>query len=190
MRGRSQIGVGMENELFEAKLQKPSNIFDDLKRVSFKKGVYGWWFDKYLKNVPRDGCKTRENLCLFYVGIAPRSQDSASTLIKRMKFHLLKNDIRSSTLRRSLAALLKDELGLNFWIDGKQPKMSKANEEVLSDWMHCHAMITISECEKPWIMEGEILQSGPMLPLNLQKNKTRNPFYPKLMALRKAQGRD
>lgn len=168
----------------------PDHVLGFIDRHEISHGVYGWWFDHSLPLVPRDGCIELDGKRLLYIGIAPSSPKSCKsgrTLSHRINNHL-RGGIGNSTLRLSLASLLKDELHFDFWRVGKKARMSPENEVSLSNWMREHAQISIADVAKPWFLEDEIIAHGPMLPLNLRKNR-RNPFYPTLSAVRKQLGR-
>ena len=197
MRGRSQIGVGLEADLIAAKqvlepsrLLKPAETLEHVAHRKIAHGIYGWWFDGALPEVPRDGCLKLCGKTLLYVGIAPSSQkyaNSGRTLSGRIKNHLF-GTIGNSTLRLSLASLLQEEFHFHFWRAGRKARMTHENEGRLTDWIFENANLSVAECSVPWHLEDEIIQRGPALPLNLHKNR-RNPFKPTLSTLRTALGR-
>lgn len=198
MRGRSQIGVGLEADSIAAKqvlepsrLLKPAEILEHVAHRKISHGIYGWWFDGALPEVPRHGCLKICGRNLLYVGIAPSSQkyaNSGRTLSGRIKNHL-SGTIGNSTLRLSLAALLQEEFQFQFWRADKKARMTCENEGRLTEWIFDNANLSVAECSVPWHLEDEVIQRGPMLPLNLHKNR-RNPFKPTLSTLRTALGRD
>lgn len=198
MRGRSQIGVGLEADSIAAKqvlepsrLLKPAEILEHITHRKISLGIYGWWFDGALPEVPRDGCLKYCGRNLLYVGIAPSSQkyaNSGRTLSGRIKNHL-SGTIGNSTLRLSLAALLQEEFQFQFWRAGKKARMTCENEDRLTEWIFHNANLSVAEYSMPWQLEREIIQRGPTLPLNLKDNR-RNPFKPILSDLRRRLGRN
>ena len=78
-------------------------------------GVYAWWFDDALGQVPTEGCVQRDGWTLLYVGISPKRPPSngrppsSQTIQSRVRFHYLRT-AEGSTLRLSLGVLLGLEL--------------------------------------------------------------------------------
>lgn len=109
-----------------------------------------------------------EGFRLLYVGIAPKGIDSKSTLRKRIRANHSGRRIASSTLRRTLAHLLEDELGLTRYLsDKKKFCMSRDDEAKLSGWMARHAAVSLLECA--WELEDKLIAGGePVLPLNIK----------------------
>lgn len=198
MRGRSQIGGGLKADLIAAKqvleprrLLEPAEILEHVAQLKIHHGIYGWWFDEALPEVPRDGCFKLDGKNLLYVGISPSSlkyANSGRTLSGRIKNHLSGN-IGNSTLRLSLSALLQKEFQFQFWRAGKKARMTCENEGKLTEWIFDNAKVSVAEYSMPWQLEGEIIQRGPTLPLNLKDNR-RNPFEPTLSDLRQSLGRN
>ena len=150
-------------------------------------GVYGWWFKAGVSGLPLEGTLVRDGYHLLYVGIAPRApsksgSESASTLRRRLGNHLGRR-LATSTLRRSLAALLADELGLavHRTLSGKRA-MSPANEHVLTDWISHHAAVSLLRSDRPWITEDALITNGPQLPLNIRGSA--HPFRDELKSRR------
>jgi hypothetical protein len=75
--------------------------------------------------------------------------------------------IGSSTLRRSLAALLGSSLSFaprrN---DAGRPVMAK-EEARLTAWMANNAAVSVLAHPQPWDVEAELIANGPSLPLNI-----------------------
>ena len=176
----------------EALLQ-PDQVLDVIDLQAITKGIYGWWFDRSLPSAPRDGCVERDGMCLLYVGIAPRKgrpiKHGTSSALKRrfQRDHLRR--VRGSTLRKSLAALLQLELGLEFRRDkGGKVSMDRCYEEKLSAWINQHAAISVFRHDEPWRLEQELVGDGPPLPLNLDMSD--HPFSSTLKNLRHALARN
>ncbi len=172
----------------------PDHVLDfiDLHEVSH--GVYGWWFDPSLPLVPRDGCIERDGKHLLYIGIAPPKdrpvRRGAPTPVKsRLWCNHLRGTVRTSTLRLSLAALLEEELDLEFWRDKRdRVRMDRPHEDRLSDWIAKHAAISVVQHDEPWSLEETLIRNGPSLPLNLSMSG--HPFRSTLSDLRRALGRN
>ena len=199
MRGRSQIGVGMEADriaakqvLEPAKLIRPVEVLTHIEENEVTHGLYGWWFDGALPEVPRGGCREFDGRQLLYIGIAPPKNrptrpGSATPVKRRLWRNHLRGTVRSSTLRLSLAALLQDQLDLEFYRDAwGRVRMEKEHEEKLTGWIHQHAAISLVQHNAPWQLEEALIRNGPLLPLNLSMSG--HPFRPTLSALRKALG--
>lgn len=180
----------MHIDLFSTPLVKPSEVFGELEERDLTIGIYGWWFDGCLLDVPREGCLTKENKHLLYVGIAPQSlkrSNGGQALRARLRNHV-KHSIRQSTLRLSLASLIKDEYAFEFWRDAQgKARMSKVNEYALTSWMEEHSSVSISATVTPWEVEDSLIRSGPALPLNLEKST--HSFKSTLNRLRTSLGR-
>ncbi|MFC6638968.1 hypothetical protein GV827_22430 [Sulfitobacter sp. JBTF-M27] len=176
------------------RLIKPSNLLAYIKENQIIHGMYGWWFDYSLPDVPRVGCLELEDKHLLYIGIAPpKSQPTRSGSATPMKSRLWRNhlrgSVRSSTLRLSLAALLKHELDLGFYRDsGGRVRMIKEHEDKLTTWIKNHAGVSVEQNNTPWQLEEALVSNGPPLPLNL--SMSHHPFRPTLSGLRTALGRD
>lgn len=198
MRGRSQIGAGMETDRIAAKqllepekLLKPDEVLGYIESCGITHGLYGWWFDESLPTVPRGGCIKRNGKHLLYVGIAPRKGRTAKTcarspLKQRFQQNHLRR-VRKSTLRKSLSALLNSELRLEFTRD-KDGKlgMGRRHEAALSEWINQHAAVSMVQHLEPWRVEEELVRHGPPLPLNIQMSA--HPFSSILSEMRCALG--
>jgi len=91
--------------------------------------------------------------------------------------------IASSTLRRSLAWLLKDSLGSEIGRNAAgKAIMSRENEHRLTEWMGDHAAISFLCHGQAWHIEDHLIADGPALPLNLKGSA--HAFRQQLSALR------
>lgn len=136
-------------------------------------GVYAWFFKEVSAIVPTDGCVTKGDLTLLYVGISPdkaSKPNSKQNLRKRITNHY-RGNAKSSTLRRSLGVLLTDQS--NFPLrrvgSGKQMTFTHHGEQWLDDWMENNAFVVWIEHPAPWELEEELL-STLSLPLNIKGN--------------------
>ena len=136
-------------------------------------GVYAWYFDE-LPGIDLSGCHQRDGHSLLYVGISPKTppsngaKPSSENLRKRLRTHYSGN-AEGSTLRLTLGCLLSVVLDIQLRRVGRGLRQTFTNpgEQRLDEWMDRHAMVAWMECEKPWMIEGQILSSGTPLPLNL-----------------------
>jgi hypothetical protein len=143
--------------------------------------VYAWFLDdrSALPTLPDQG---RDPI---YVGISSNlSQRGDET-------HFRSGESGFSTLRRSLGALLKDELRLSAQPrgTGSSPqnyrcyRFDDAGEERLTAWMRSHLRVGIAAVDDPEAVETELILLGQP-PLNL--TKWANPHRAEIKALRKA----
>jgi len=106
-------------------------------------GLYAWWVDA-------DGLATIAASLgtpvgpLIYAGLAgathwPSGKPSKTTLWSRVRGMHLRGNIRSSTFRQTLAAVLVAPLQLD--VVGPN-RVSRASEEDLSTWMAAHLRVT------------------------------------------------
>jgi hypothetical protein len=157
------------------------------KLVPATAGVYGWWFSMAPSLVPLAGTTNRDGRKLLYVGIAPRAPGANGNVSKRSLTDRLKNHcqgpIGSSTLRRTLACLLADELALQIArrTSGKL-FMPATDESKLTAWMDANAKVAWVITPRPWEVETELIRSGHKLPLNIRGST--DPFADTLKKLR------
>lgn len=193
----SDLTHSLSNEakafLSPAKLTLPNDVSDHIDEHSIAHGLYGWWFNDCLPFVPMDGCVMHQGKHLLYVGIAPpKNQPARSMSSAPMKRRLWRNHlngtVRSSTLRLSLAALLEQELDLEFWRDTRsRVRMDRQHESKLTAWIGRHAAVSVMQHDNPWTLEESLIKSGPSLPLNLSMSS--HSFKTTLSDLRRALGR-
>jgi hypothetical protein len=149
-------------------------------------GVYAWWFSKPPPGVPIDDTAVNEGRWLLYVGIAPRKPSAAGSVSSRTLRHRLlthcRGPIASSTLRRTLAVLLAQDLGLSLTRTASlKLKMPPENETWLTAWMSENARVVWSTCPEPWEVEDHMIQ-GTRLPLNIRGSS--DPFAKILTKMR------
>jgi hypothetical protein len=155
--------------------------------VPAEAGVYGWWLDQALGNLS-EASYARGGLHLLYIGIAPSAPPKGGVKPRTLRDRLLnhcRGPMATSTLRRTLAALLKANEGFSIEraASGKS-QMSADDEARLTRWMTEHARVTWLTTPVPWILEKEFLDRGPRLPLNIRGSS--DPFRKRLSALRAA----
>lgn len=171
-------------------LRDPAQLATTPDLVPAVSGIYGWWIDAALADVPREGTLRLDGRDLLYVGIAPNgaSAESRRTLRSRLSDHC-RGQIARSTLRRTLTALLHDQLRFSVWrTPAGKLAMSQADEGKLSAWMSAHMRVAWMEHPTPWVLEDELIHQGPALPLNVAGSSHR--FTPTLKRLREALGRE
>lgn len=133
-------------------------------------GIYGWWFDMPLPGKSLDATLQHGSHHLLYVGIALRKPSAAcvasqSNLRKRITRNHLGNRIGSSIMRRSLAHLLKAQLGLTIERVGKKDVMPKEQERFLTKWMEAYAALTYIAHPSAWKVEENLIgRREPALP--------------------------
>jgi hypothetical protein len=178
------------SELLEpANLYAPDAIALSPRLVPAQSGIYGWWFDDALSEVPREGTLMHEGRHLLYVGIAPsgaRGTSGLRTLRDRLKNHCC-GPLAQSTLRRTLTALLGEELGLAVYrLPNGKLALSLADEAKLSLWMTKHLRVAWMLNPTPWELETTLIREGPRLPLNIRGSS--DPFARALKLKRSANG--
>ena len=185
-----------ENDVFETwqdtllrpyRVWSPRELISDTRLLPCSPGVYGWWFRSVPPGVPVDGALKSPFGTLLYVGIAGRGKQATRTLRDRVKNHIT-GPIGSSTLRRTLACLNAEQLGLQI---GRHPTshrlvMSGSDEARLSEWMSEEARVAWVVCERPEELEKAIITHGPRLPLNIQGSS--DPYSKELRVIRSAIG--
>lgn len=119
---------------------------------------------------------------MAYVGIASHRPGSRRTLRQRLRNHCA-GPIATSTLRRSLAAILRNELNLNPSLgSGDKIRLPKIDEKRLTDWLKGHGRVAWICNATPWVQEDALLRQGPRLALNIRGNT--HEFVPELVARR------
>lgn len=174
--------------LYPDRLVSAHDVLADGKLIPDAGGVYGWWFNVALPGVPLDGTLAKDDYRLLYVGIAPQKPSatapaSKSTLRKRIVGNHLGAHIASSTLRRSLAWLLKPDMDFAIARNaaGKQV-MPATDEATLTAWMRDHAALSFVVDPEPWLLEEELIAHGPNLPINIRGST--HPFSIELSKMR------
>ena len=150
-------------------------------------GLYAWWrrSSEILPAVPAAQPVSTDDAALvaglLYVGISPSRTGGGARLRSRLRQHL-EGQIGSSTVRRTLAALLWQELGLRPRWASTRPGLSKDDQATLSAWQDEHLRVSWIPHPAPWAVEHDVIaRFGP--PLNLAGN-TRHPFHRVLAELR------
>ncbi|WP_131801534.1 GIY-YIG nuclease family protein [Klenkia brasiliensis] len=145
-------------------------------------GLYAWWgrFGA-LPGVSGPRHPTAP-VQLLYVGIAPNGPTSAATLRSRVVGDHIRGTTGSSTLRRSLAALLVEQQGWRSrWTT--RPVLLNRDELALSEWMAATLHVSWAEHQEPWSVEADVIvELEP--PLNQAENRS-HPMHAVVAAARK-----
>ena len=160
--------------LHPAAFHDPAVVAVNPDLVPKEHGIYGWWFDAAPPGVSAEGTIEVDGRRLLYVGICPNGSNPLSerSLRHRMKEHC-RGPIRSSTLRRTLVALLGDHLALRVVRSPRSKLILEGDGETrLSHWMHEHLRVAWMVHTQPWTLETELIHSI-RLPLNIMGS--RNP---------------
>ncbi|CAB4933327.1 MAG: GIY-YIG nuclease family protein [Actinobacteria bacterium] len=148
----------------------PVPVPEAMTAVPSVPGIYAWWgrFGA-LPGISGPRHPTAP-VQLLYVGIAPSGATSAATLRSRVVGDHIRGTTGSSTLRRSLAALLTEQQGWHSrWTT--RPVLVNKDELALSDWMAQTLHVSWAEHAEPWTVESDVIaELGP--PLNQSENKS------------------
>jgi hypothetical protein len=145
-------------------------------------GIYAWYFSASPGEVPVETCHEFAQQFLMYVGIAPGRPHSRSNLRTRLRQHC-RGNLKSSTLRRTIAALLEsgEPTRTNFVESTARGNAADLDQRV-SAWMDAHAKVCWVEAELPWLLEPALVTAlAP--PLNLDHN-AQSAFRDRLKELR------
>jgi len=145
-------------------------------------GLYAWWAAAgSIPGIagPAHPCAPLE---MLYVGIAPSRATSKARLRSRLLGNHAGGNTGSSTLRRSLAALLTDsEQYRTRWTS--RTVLLPEDEQRLTEWMRANLWLTWAVHEVPWAVEAEVIERlAP--PLN-QADNSAHALYPFVRAARK-----
>lgn len=170
------------------RLLAAADILDRRTSIPDVAGIYAWWFNTPIRAVPREGTIQHQSHHLLYVGIAPRPPSAAgnvsrSTLRKRINRNHLGGRIGSSTLRRSLAHLMKSSLGLEIARRGTKDVMPRVQEADLTRWMSAHASLSFMPHDAAWEIEDRLI-CCPHLALPLNIRGSRHAFSSGLQKIR------
>ena len=106
------LALSREAETFLGQVQfiDVAAIRRDPSIIPADAGIYGWWFDATLQEISA-GCHVKNGLRLLYIGIAPSGTPKYSVKMRTLRDRLLnhcRGPMATSTLRRTLAAILKE----------------------------------------------------------------------------------
>lgn len=164
-----------------ARLWTTQELLQNPCPVDSERGLYGWYF-RNLSSVPTSERLDSDDFRLLYIGIAPISDDSDSTMRQRICDNHLRGNASGSTLRLTLGCLLSQDLGIALQqVNGRFHFAD--GEKKLSAWMQDNARVAWVPHPRPWDVEPTVIRSLD-LPLNLDHN-SEHPFYGTLKALRR-----
>jgi Ser/Thr protein kinase RdoA (MazF antagonist) len=170
--------ISLPQELLHPqKLFSRDDVLTRPSPVPKQPGVYAWYIRNLPEIVPTAVCHHHNNLALVYVGIS-------NNLRKRIRRHFY-GSTNTSTLRRTLGALLIDELNLTPEMKSKTKFYLGQSEEKLSQWLAQNGSVVWLAHQNPRQLEQAVLASNLSLPLNVEGNKG-HPFRPMLTRLRQA----
>ncbi|WP_131801755.1 GIY-YIG nuclease family protein [Klenkia soli] len=147
----------------------PVPVPDAAEAVPAVAGLYAWWgrFGA-LPGISGPRHPTAP-VQLLYVGIAPNGSTSRSTLRSRVVGDHIRGTTGSSTLRRSLAALLVEQQAWRSrWTT--RPVLVNKDELALSDWMAQTLHVSWAEHPEPWTVESAVIAELEP-PLNQAENR-------------------
>jgi hypothetical protein len=166
-----------------ARLWTPEELRERPALVPREAGVYGWYFRELPSDMDVSNCVKVGGQTLLYVGIAPGRSGSSSNLRRRLRQHC--RDRGSSTLRRTLAALLAERLGLVPGSGTRGPlRIGDEGERRLSGWISANMAVAWAVTPDPWLAERDLIETLD-LPLNLMHN-SKHPFRSTLTKARDA----
>lgn len=173
----------MTRDLVHAVVSSPLSISDARRRETDGgapelPGVYAWWVTPAgtLADVPTAPHPADPALRLIYIGISPRDDHSAETLRTRILNRHGGSSLSSSTLRRSLAALLWEVEGWTPRLtDGGRFTLSREDSAALRAWQERHLRVSWVHVARPWDAEGFVIRELEP-PFNLKDNHG-HPFY-------------
>lgn len=151
-------------------------------------GLYAWWADEDGRAILAAGLGCTLDP-LIYAGLAgathwPSGKPSKTTLAQRVRGLHLRGNIRASTFRHTLAAIVREPLHLQVVA---RNRLTKAGEQELSGWMAHHLYVAVypyPDRDALGRMEKEIL-ARLVPPLNLAGMPT-TPLRAQVKALRQS----
>jgi hypothetical protein len=156
-------------------------------RAAAAPGLYAWWADETALVVLASTLHA-ELPPLIYAGQAGATstrslKESRATLGSRIKSNHIGGNVRASTFRHTLAAVVRAPLGLRA---ERQGRLDRASEECLTSWIKEHLVVAI----RPYsdAVNLEALEHGVLTvldpPLNL-RGMLPNPTRRRLRTLRR-----
>ena len=165
-------------------LYSRSAVLSNPSLIPAERGAYAWFFEEKPGVTPTDGCVTKGDLTLLYIGISPKNDRSKENLRKRITYHF-KGNAEGSTLRLTLGVLLAEKSGFPLRRVGSGSRMTFTHigEQWLDEWMEKNAFVCWVKHPEPWELEKDLLKTISC-PLNIQGNKD-HLFADRLSELRK-----
>jgi hypothetical protein len=141
-------------------------LIEHQHRIADAFGIYAWLFERRPPGVPAIETNRLHGMPCLYIGTANRQ-----TLRRRLIKNHCRGSARSSTLRKSIRALLSEKAG------------ALVDEETARDWMSRHAVVCPIDMRDPANVEDALLLGPDIFPLNIQGHR-HSPFAAPLSALR------
>ena len=173
-----------------ASLKNNSCPYKQIRKFSDEPGIYAFFFTG--KDFPLADYNPQKDE-IIYIGKTESSQASRDE-----KTHFTSGKTGSSTIRRSLGALLKDELSLvpiprndKDFDAGRKSffKFDEPSEDKLTTWMKDNLALSFYEYDQPPskidILETELIAEAKPL-LNIDSKNPDNPFAQFIKVARKA----
>jgi len=164
-----------------SKLYSREEIVNNPSIIPEEYGFHAWFFSHVPKPIPLDNTFHRDGYTLLFLGSVPLKKGSSSNLRKSIVNQHLKGNAYDSTLRLSLACLLKEQLGISLAKHGSRIFLGD-DEEILDEWLNKNARIAYFVDNEPWLDKVEMIKRLD-LPLNIEYNQ-HHPFYATLKKLR------
>ena len=160
----------------------PVDLPSAATQVPAAAGLYAWWAPFGAVPGISGPRHPTDAVQLLYVGISPNGPTSNATLRSRVVGDHIRGTTGSSTLRRSLAALLNEQQGWRSrWTT--RPVLVNRDELALSEWMAERLRLSWAEHPEPWTVEAEVIAELEP-PLNLAENRS-HPLYTEVQQARK-----
>lgn len=146
-------------------------------------GFYAWWVAQdALPHVPTNPHPS-EPFGLLYVGIAPSRESSSATLRSRVLGQHVRGNTGSSTFRRSLAALLLEQMSWAPVRTTTREVLTADDNLALTAWQRQNLRLAWIHGDAPWISERTIIEEMQP-PLNLADNAS-HPFHESMSEARR-----
>jgi hypothetical protein len=171
-------------------LKNDSCPYKQIRKFSDEPGIYAFFFTG--KDFPIANCNPQKDE-IIYIGKTESSQASRDE-----KTHFTSGKTGSSTIRRSLGALLKDELSLvpiprndKDFDAGRKSffKFDEPSEDKLTTWMKDNLALSFYEYDQPPseidVLETELIAEAKPL-LNIDSKNPDNPHAQFIKEARKA----
>ena len=173
-----------------SKLKNDSCPYKQIRKFSDEPGIYAFFFTG--KEFPLADYSPQKDE-IIYIGKTESSQASRDE-----KTHFTSGKTGSSTIRRSLGALLKDELSLvpiprndKDFDAGRKSffKFDESSEDKLTTWMKDNLALSFYEYDQPPseidVLETELIAEAKPL-LNIDSKNPDNPYAQFIKVARKA----
>ena len=164
-----------------SRLYSREEIVNNPSLIPAEHGFHAWFFNHVPKPIPLKNTFKRDGYTLLFLGSVPSKESSNANLRKSILNQHLKGNAHDSTLRLSLACLLKDQLGISLVQHGSRIFLGD-DEEILDEWLNKNVKIAYFVDEEPWIDKVDMIKELN-LPLNIEHNQ-KHPFYATLKKLR------